>query len=460
MSFCRFLPSDSSPSPYWECSHCGFRTHKRLAKAPSRECLGKKNLPLEESPSLAYLKCPHRDDRRPLSSVSGSEAGCGCASSSVDVLWCDLFQEPVLKLGSNRQIHVEKVQRRVPDYLGRICRDCKSPMTKTERKRLDILHITHRWEWQDQVRRTGFALGGGMEVEEMPKPSLQDLSAKIEETLPPLVIFHAFPMHLDDMLLAVKRFPHTTFVHVDHSSLNHTFTWSHYLSTQANLLERSRSSKNLFISSVDRFSFWKELGYDHYFYWENPLFVPEQRDSSPPSPPSLMISSRIDWMKALPSQITAAALLQRRREVDCLISWKWFGSDDRSRNLLAHASACGLRFRFLPFGDRDEWYRRLKEEVSILLQPSMSDSFNIMSVESMMFGRPFVGSPCIAHTPEEWRVTDSNDPYQISVVAERILDRYDYHSESARRIAVELVERKNSRFREIIFSLMRRQVPT
>jgi glycosyltransferase involved in cell wall biosynthesis len=165
-----------------------------------------------------------------------------------------------------------------------------------------------------------------------------------------------------------------------------------------------------------------------------------------------MITGRVDWMKGLPSQLTAAALVQRRRGVRVLISWT--DSPERQAGLREHAGACGLKYESLPYGSFDEWYRRLREQVSIVLQPSMSDSFNIVSIEAAGHGRPFVGSPTIPHTPPAWLVTDPNNPQEIAAVTERILDNYPAASAMARQLADEVLERNNKAYSEIIGRLL------
>lgn len=118
---CEFERMTSGPSSLWRCVACGFVTHKPMQKAPIRTC-GTKSLgsPQHEQ---SYLTCPYRGTV--LSTVSARAAGCGCASTQVDIFRCQRFNEPVLKQAADRCL--EKIREAVPMYSGRTCRGCPVP---------------------------------------------------------------------------------------------------------------------------------------------------------------------------------------------------------------------------------------------------------------------------------------------------------------------------------------------
>jgi glycosyltransferase involved in cell wall biosynthesis len=109
----------------------------------------------------------------------------------------------------------------------------------------------------------------------------------------------------------------------------------------------------------------------------------------------------------------------------------------------------GVTLEVLEFADRDGFMERLSNEVSIVLQPSFSESFNFVTVEAAGCGRPFVGSATIRHCPEEWRA-DPNDPFSIAAVIRRILDDYSAASAKARMVAEETVMVQNAKYRQFV----------
>ena len=171
-------------------------------------------------------------------------------------------------------------------------------------------------------------------------------------------------------------------------------------------------------------------------------------------PPSVLIVSRADIVKALPAQIIAAAILQRRRGVRVLYCVNG-ETGTRSKGLDDLTAAAGLQCERLPWVGYDGFLRRLREEVSVVLQPSMSETFNYVSWEAGSVGRPWVGSAAIRHTPVEWRA-NPNDASEIAMVAETILDDYQDASREARRIAVEVAARNNAAYAESIGRLLDR----
>lgn len=70
-----------------------------------------------------YLTCPHRSAA--IAILDGYTAGCGCASTPVEVFRCQRHHEPVLKQAAARCL--DKIRARFPDYAGRTCRECQEP---------------------------------------------------------------------------------------------------------------------------------------------------------------------------------------------------------------------------------------------------------------------------------------------------------------------------------------------
>jgi hypothetical protein len=67
-----------------------------------------------------YMTCPHRGQA--LAEINARKAGCGCASSVVQVFRCQYFDEPVLRSSPERC--AEAIREQLPAYTGRTCREC------------------------------------------------------------------------------------------------------------------------------------------------------------------------------------------------------------------------------------------------------------------------------------------------------------------------------------------------
>jgi DNA-directed RNA polymerase subunit RPC12/RpoP len=118
---------------HWICPKCGFTLDLREREFPIHchcghaETYHQAIARQSDDPKLlamtAYLNCPHRGPV--LTEINARTAGCGCASSTVDVYHCRHFHEPVLRSAPARC--VEAIREQVPNYTGRTCRACSVP---------------------------------------------------------------------------------------------------------------------------------------------------------------------------------------------------------------------------------------------------------------------------------------------------------------------------------------------
>jgi hypothetical protein len=294
--------------------------------------------------------------------------------------------------------------------------------------------------WQDLERRSRAALPDWDTVE-LVKPDGKILSNAIRQHGARLVISNAFAVRVPALMDLARKYPTVVFMGVDHSSLNHTLNYHQHFLDERQILEGTRELANLWYASPDRHAPWTKLGYQRYRWWPNPIYLPPYVPPPKLDRACVCIASRLDWMKGLPSQIAAAALIQRSTGCRVVVNLR-DRDQPRYRSLLQHAHACQLEFEEPGWMDFDQWLRFLREEVSVLLQPSMSDSFNYATVDALSVGRPFVGSETIPHTPKDWRVRDPNDPAEIALITTRILGTRPI-ADRCRLFAEQLAERQN-----------------
>jgi hypothetical protein len=134
-------------------------------------------------------------------------------------------------------------------------------------------------------------------------------------------------------------------------------------------------------------------------------------------------------MKALPSQIAAAALIQQQTGCRVVMNLR-DPQQPRLGGLTAHAAACRLEYDAVPWMETEQWLWFLRDEVSIVLQPSMSDSFNYVGTDALSVGRPVVGSRAIRYLPNAWQVDDPNDPADLAASRE-LQDRVEVRQANA-----------------------------
>lgn len=401
--------------------------------------------------TAAYLQCPHRGDQ--VATLDGRTAGCGCGSEKVPVHECNHFAEPVLIRSQERCR--EAIQQHVPAFTGRTCRACDVP----RKADVTIFHLTHRPNWQDQRRRSAFALkqhGITVHAVELVKPSERRLREAWAQHQPTLVFNHAFVGVSKTMIQMAKEYPKTPIVTVDHSNQNHTFTWPQYFQEMRLILEAGEELDNVWMASPDAYMPWTDLGYRQYLHWPNPVHLPPVPNlpAARTDPPTVCIVGRTDWMKGFPAQIAAMALVQRQRPLRVVMMFN--GDERRKAGLYEHADACRLRFETPDWMTPETWESFLRDQVSVVCQSSFSESFNYVSIDAAAFGRPFVGSESIRHTPQPWRVSNPNDCYEIASKLETILDDYPAASRLARKVADSVADRNNRQYAALVKKLSKK----
>lgn len=310
-----------------------------------------------------------------------------------------------------------------------------------------VIHIVCRPGWQDVVRRAKFALGANFCMHELTSEQYESIERAIAHAPPGTIVCnHAFSTDTGRFLDLVRRYPEKRFIAINHCALNHAARWPSYFASERMILEATRELPNLWYACPDPNSDWKRFGYDKAFWWPNPVFVPEDREPRRVYPPCVAIVGRDDWMKGFASQVMAMAIMKQTMPELRLVAVishappKWYG--------LELAKACGISLEMIPWMLPDEWYRFLRDEVSLVLQCSMAESFNYVSVDALIHGRPFVGSGSIRHTPPEWKA-EPWQPSDIARVALQILDDYDENCRKALEIGRAVRAENNRTYRQL-----------
>lgn len=319
---------------------------------------------------------------------------------------------------------------------------------------VDVLHVTIKADWQ-AMRSRGEAV---LRVAEMPlrcreleMPKQSELDEFIHRHRVKICFVHAFAIEAGAIIATACRFPAVQVVHVLHSEENHVMTWPVFFPQIADLLAASERLSNLWFANSESGQAWQRLGYDRVLQFYQPCAIDDYREPPTVDPPTVLITSRPDVIKAIPAQILAAAILQRERRVRLAVSVPHV--PDKQPAIDALIAAAGLKADRWPWLPQPQFLHRLRNHVSLVLQPSLSESFNYVSWEAASVGRPWVGSAAIKHTPAAWRA-DPNDPADIARVAGEILDDYHFASRQARLIAENVAAEHNAGYCDLIRRLL------
>lgn len=450
-TLCKFVPVGAR----FHCETCGHDT-PQLKRQPMRCCPTptgrfpvRNGHRVEDSRITTVPDCIHLGD--PTHRVRQNRCGCGGPAQLYE---CRLFAEEVsrkpLPVTGDAWTLLTDVrdQDYRPDYRGRSCANCPR---HTATQQATILHAVVRAGWQDQIRRSQFSLdsGGVAEVAHEVVPGVpEDLERQITPSVK-IVLNHAFVVGAAEFVAMAARHPRQQFVALFHGTPNVTWRQATIWEQIGVYLRELPTTPNLWFACPDPCA-----GYDaldstgRAIVWPNPVALPREPATTRPEPPTALITGRDTWCKAFPSAILGCVLVQRQRPLRLILSEQtgqgWID---------AAIGAIGGQWERPAYQDARGWARRLRDEVSVVVQPSLSESFNYVALDALAWGRPVVGSPAIRYLPPDWTV-DPNDARAIAAMIVEHLDRYEERAGEARRLAEYAAEWKNREYCGMIRRLL------
>jgi len=317
-----------------------------------------------------------------------------------------------------------------------------------------VVHCVGWCGWQDVARRSHFVLGDMVTTCQAVTPTIGSLRELLEQLPPSLFINHALVVSSEEWEEMAESYPQHCYLAVNHSSPNHPMPTQRlrHFREEKRLLEATLRRPNMYYATPDVNVSWREIGYTRAIHWPNPVYLPPDQEPEYVQPPVVAIVGRDDWMKGHPSQIIAMRLIKEKMPevrfaaVINFLPEEWYGD--------VLADAVGIRLEKIPWGDSDSWYETLRTGISLVLQVSLAESFNYVSVDAAAMHRPFVGAFSIRHTPDRWLANPAS-PEDIADKAIRILENYPQESRAARILAEEVAERQNAEYRRTVAVLLR-----
>ena len=440
---CHFLPISpiKNGRSFYRCDKCRTKTPRPLMRPPNRRC--RVIEPIKERKRLATNPCKNIGEiRRELAAGTVT-----CGSAIIRLYYCKRFDELV----SRRQIRDREARETLlqidSQYKGRTCAECEAGQAS-------VLLIGGE-RWRHRLKRFSEALtDGGIANETSTARRQADLHKLIARRRPVAVFCHTFHVSSEDVESLAKQFPAINFVTVCHSSQNHLFASQSLAQTKA--LKLSERLPNVWYATPEEeIATFADLGYVRVIQFPNPVPTIESATAKElQDPPTLLLVGRPDIVKAMPTAILAAGIVARIRPIKLAIVTQ--GSKAKT-HIQPFLSAAKINADWLPWSDYEGFANLLREQVSIVLQPSLTESFNYVAIESMAEGRPVAGAPAIRYLPRSWQA-NPNDPQDIARVCIEILGDYTNESQRAIQVARQVREFQNQSFLKMVERLIRHDV--
>lgn len=418
----------------YRCGKCGG-TWKYAKQKPvfGCRCNGKPVRPRRRK-SKAKRQCIHAGEV--LMSLSCQQGGRN------QIIQCDHFGESV----SLHPLSIAAVDRIGECSPERTCQGCKVGSVLSPCEVLIVMgpHWAYRRDrFVSAIRDMGIC------VESSGAKNAAKLRNEIKRRRPNVVFIHTYHVPAIEIHKAAIEFSETTFVSVCHSSLNHLFgkqTAEHERS-----LDLCLRLPNVWYATPEAIeSAYRKIGYERYVQFPNPMVVTNRKPAFVErDPDTVLLSGRSDIVKAFPAASLAAGILANERGVQVMVLTKGKGRTCIEPFL----RSAHIKAEWLPWGTCEEFANTMRRRVSLVLQPSLTESFNYVALEAMLEGVPVVGSPTIRFLPPSWQA-DPNDPESIVRAANEILNNRRQAAELAYAVGRRVAHDQNAALEKLVRKLM------
>jgi glycosyltransferase involved in cell wall biosynthesis len=305
----------------------------------------------------------------------------------------------------------------------------------------DILHLAND-QWADRIRMwarsTPEPLSGAFST------GLNDIPRAIELTQAKVIVSHRLTVPCSEMFEFVTNHPQVAFVNLFHGSINNLMFNPNWPASQLEFITAAQNARNVFYATPDERMPWESFGWQNCVHWPN-LASCERLGVTPDlhKTPALLVSGRLDIIKALPVAIMAAGLVAKEREIRLF-------SVCPSNNpaIEALAGIAKVKIILKPWMEWTQFQRFLRDEVSLTIHPSLTDAFPHIPLDSLAAGRPVVGSSFIPYLPSEF-TANPNNPSDVADCILKVLDDYDTYSQLSLDTAKAVHDRSERRFLEL-----------
>ena len=246
------------------------------------------------------------------------------------------------------------------------------------------------------------------------------------------------------------RFPEVKFVAVAHCSPTYPAGQKDWSARVFDHQVLSTRAENCYLATVMDAERFDDMPGAKVISLPNFMLLPDppKRRKRPKRPPSLSMVGRWDAVKGFPSAVSAACRIK-----DCHLIVISESIRHHFPYMQSKLAAAGVSAHFLPWMSHQSVMSCIDQFVDIGLQPSLSESFNLVALEHLYYGKPVIGSPAIEFLPKDWQV-NPQDPGAIAKKAKQIDRFYRLHSWRARKIADRVIYRSNRSFLSQIKALL------
>lgn len=287
-------------------------------------------------------------------------------------------------------------------------------------------------------------IGGLVIVDQWREP--QQIVDAIGRHSPKLIVNRAMLISPERIEILADKYPHISFLTVNHSSQADLARKTHWVLKQAKFIDLAKRKDNCWFGLVDeRNPIFSVLRHPRCVWFPNPVHRVTCDPKPLPDVPNVSLICAGRQLKNIPNQIVGAAKANKTRPIRLVYS-------SRNKGWEAHtalAEVLGLPFVNLEWQQWKDYLYYTCHKIDLGLQVSYTESFNYVALEHMMMGKPVVGCDAVRYIPSTWRAR-ADDPDDIARVILELLDDCATARTVGLQVAESVVVRNNASFIHVV----------
>lgn len=303
---------------------------------------------------------------------------------------------------------------------------------------MSVLHPNRSWVDYRKKRFGGFLSENGISHACLTSRSIDAVKDALKRSPAKVVLNEVWQLTPDVTRQLAEQFPETIFVSMNHGSPSHLGFLPNWPRWHRDFMELARDKENCRYGHVMSDGRFLPLPGSKVIALPNIARIPDSL--KPPAEKKLsgkvniLVAGRNCFVKNLHSQIEAAIWLSKmgRHIVLHLLS----NCEEEEMSLhLATLKDHGVEAHFHGWADWASYLKWMSHTIDISFCVSLSESYGLIAVESMLMGIPVIGSHATELVPDHLQINPQN-PLEIAEAAWEVFSDYQANRYLARKAAV------------------------
>jgi glycosyltransferase involved in cell wall biosynthesis len=300
---------------------------------------------------------------------------------------------------------------------------------------LSVLNPTQSWVDYRNDRFGGVLRSHGISHESITTRNYEDVMVRLTNGKVRIVLNEVWQLRPDKMEFLARHFPDTIFISLTHGSPVHLEYVDRWAQEHVDFLRMSRDLENCYYGHVmEGLRFIGPPG-SKIVTIPNVAMIPRRLAPAAtkvlPEKPQILIAGRNTFIKNLTAQVAAAVILDKMHPGGIIVNLMSNCDEGAMARYMSTMTEQGIDARYHPWSPWAAYLEWMKMSIDLTFAATLTESFGLIAIESMMLGIPVMGSFAIEFLSPAYQANPQS-PADMARVAMSILNDY----ETARRLGI------------------------